>query len=109
MGWRGGSSVVARARVGWCEDPAARPVPGAKAAGLTRGKPTDGAAMAIDRRIRFDHPPDTVSPAPLVGFAVSARGLSPGHMPGGETQRRGVDSALPQPALAGFALSARRL
>ena|GEM_PF-780694 len=49
----------------------------AKAAGLILGKPTKGAVMATSRRVPFGLPPGTTSPAPSVGFALSARRLSP--------------------------------
>ena len=47
-----------------------RHVPGAKAAGLIAGKPTEGAVMATSRRIGYGHRPDPASPDPSVGFAA---------------------------------------
>jgi len=41
------------------------------------GKPTEGSTMATDWRIPIWHPPDTASPAPSVGFVLSARRLEP--------------------------------
>src|SRR5690606_21903146 len=46
-----------------------RHVPGAKAAGLTLGKPTEGATMATHGRIRSGNQLGADSPAPSVGFA----------------------------------------
>jgi len=83
-------AVGACPEVGGAKDPTPWPVPGAQAAGLKSGKPTEGAAMATDRLIRFGHPADPAPQTLQWALDCQAGDSSPRHTPFGVLRLTGV-------------------